>query len=168
MQLRLFLWLPALTLVALVPNLAAAADNEHACPVTTPTNPAFVAPAPYQPNAAERQFWFGTNALWTQLPVEGVWRGLPPRDSKGYFNKLFLWSEGFDWRKEQQPDIFVVLRRLDVQTPLVISRGGTTALFRFNNTASMLTGILFPTEGCWELNSYHDGHTLTFVVSIQP
>ena len=79
-----------------------------------------------------------------------------------------LFSQAYDWRKEPQSDIIVVLRRLAAQTPLVISRGGTNALFQFNNSAAMLTEVLFPTEGCWEVNSYHDGHTLTFIVSIKP
>jgi hypothetical protein len=170
MRLRLFLWLPVFTLAALVTDLAAAADREYTCPVTNPPNPSFVPPAPYRPNAGARGFWYGNNALWTQLPVEGVWRGLP-RDNEGYFNKLFLWQQGFDWRKEPKPDIIVILRRLDVQVPLVSSRGGTVALSGTSgiyDTSAMLTGVLFPTEGCWEVTGYHEGHVLTFVLSIEP
>ena len=106
-----------------------------------------------------------TGSLWTQLPNEGVWRGLPRRDNGGYFNKLFLWQQGYNGRSEPEPDIIVVLRRLDVTAPLVSQRGGTNAFF--DNTWAMLTGVLFPTQGCWEVTTYHDGQTLTFVLSIQ-
>jgi hypothetical protein len=149
-------------LAALVPDLTV----EAACPVTIPSNPPFVPPAPYQPNAAKGRFWYGTNALWAQLPIDGVWRGLPRRESGRYFNKLFLWEPGYDGRTEPQPDIVVVLKRLDTTMPLVSARGGTNAYF--DSSWAMLTGVLFPTEGCWEITSSHAGHTLTFVLSIQP
>jgi hypothetical protein len=165
MKLRPFLCFCGFVLALLVPNLATAADSEHACPVTTPPNPAFVPPAPYRPNAYHGGFWYGSNALWTQLPVDGVWSGLPRRDNKGYFNKLFLWQQGFDGRKEPEADITVVLKRLDTHMPHVSSRGGTNAFF--DNSWAMLTGVIFPTEGCWEVTSYYRGQALTFVLSIQ-
>jgi hypothetical protein len=41
---------------------------------------------------------------------------------------------------------------------------GTNAIM--GNTAAMLIGVNFSTEGCWELSVYHAGHVLTFVVSV--
>jgi hypothetical protein len=84
--------------------------------------------------------------------VQGVWHSLPRRDD-GYFNKLFLWQEGYDVQKEPKPEIVVILRRLDSDVPLVVSRGGTNA--HFGGTWAMLTGVTFPTEGCWEITTYH-------------
>ena len=162
MRVRRFLFVLALLLAALVPNQA---RGEDACPVTTPSNPSFVPPAPYPTNAPPAAFWYGTNALWALLPVEGVWR-LDRQDNGGYFNKLFLWQQGYDWRKEPHPDITVVIRRLDGDTPPITKRGGTDAFV--DNSWVMLTGILFPTEGCWEITSSHDGHRLTFVLLVQP
>ena len=159
MHLRRFLWI-FLFMVAVIAPIRAA------CPVTAPPGLPFVPPAPYPPNATRAGFWYGSNALWTQLPNDGVWRGLPRRENGGYFNKLFLWQEGFDWRKEPQPDVIVVLRRLDAEMPLVSQRGGTNAIV--GTSAAMLVGVVFPTEGCWEVTSSHEGHTLTFVLSIQP
>lgn len=157
---RLFL-VHAFTLAAIIPTLAAAED---ACPVTTPPNVPFVPPVPYRANPLPGLFWYGTKDLWTQLPVEGVWR-LDHRNNLGYVNKLFLWQQGYYWRDEPKPDIIVVLRRLDAKRPLVSSRGGTNAFF--DDTWAMLTGVVFPTEGCWEVTSAHAGHMLTFVLSIQ-
>jgi hypothetical protein len=163
MPIRRFLWLPVLLFVALATNLAAA---EFTCPVTTPSNPPFVPPAPYEVNAGEARFWYGTNDLWTQLPANGAERGLPYTEGEGYSNKLGLWKQGYDGTKEPQPDIIVVVKRLDITMPLTSSRGGTNAFF--DGTWAMLTGVTYPTAGCWEVTSYHGGHTLTFVVSVQP
>jgi len=155
----------ALVLSALIPNLVAATDRKDACPVTTPPEPPWLPPVPYKANAGQGAFWYGSDTLWTKLGAEGVWKGLPRRDN-GYFNKLVLWQEGYDWRKEPKPDIFLVLRRLDAQAPLAISRGGTNAFI--DGVWTMLTGVIFPTEGCWEVTSYHDGTTMAFVVLVQP
>lgn len=161
MHFRQFLLVSIFMLAAFVPNLAA----QDSCPVTTPSNPSFVPPVPYRMNAPQGAFWYGANDLWALLPVEGVWH-LARQDNGGYFNKLFLWQEGYDWRKEPHPDIIVVLRRLDGNTPPITSRGGTNAFL--DHSWAMLTGVLFPMEGCWEITSSHDGHSLTFVLSVVP
>jgi hypothetical protein len=164
---RLFLMVGFCVLIfgAAVPKTTVSADDTNACSVTNVPATPFVPPIPYQAVAAPNSFWFGTNGLWTSLEMQGVWRSLPRRDD-GYFNKLFLWQEGYDVRKEPKPDIIVILRRLDADVPLVVSRGGTNA--HFGGAWAMLTGVTFPTEGCWEITSYHAGRTLTFVVSVQP
>jgi len=146
----------------------AGARAEDACAVTTPPNPPFVPPAPYRPNPSDEHFWYGTNELWTLLPVENVWR-LDRRNNEGYRNKLFLWQEGWDRRKEPYPpgpDIPVVLKRLDANMPPITSQGGTNAFF--DNTWAMLTMLEIPTEGCWEVTAFHKGDKLTFVLSILP
>jgi hypothetical protein len=163
MQIRRFLWLPVLFFAALATNLAAA---DYTCPVTTPPNPPFVPPVPYAANAGEGGFWYGTNDLWTGLRANGMERGLPYTKDEGYSNKLFLFEQGYDRTKQPQPDIIVVVKRLDINMPRTSSRGGTSAFFE--GTWAMLTGVTYPTAGCWEVTSYHAGHTLTFVVSVQP
>jgi hypothetical protein len=144
-------------------NLPAA---DFVCPVTKPPSPAFVPPAPYRGNAGQDAFWYGDKDLWTLLPADGTWHGLPFHVSEGYFNKLFLWKPGFDGRKEEQPDITVVRRRLDAVAPAYTTHYGTNAFF--DNTWQMLTSAIFPTHGCWEVAASNDNHKLTFVLSIQP
>lgn len=162
MRVRNFLLIAATALATLVPSLIA----DDACPVTIPLVPRFIPPIPYPANPANGAFWFGTDDLWVELPAEGVWRGLPRGENGGYSNKLFLWQQGYDWRKEPQPDIIVVLRNLQAaDAPLAVSRGGTNVASR---PPRMLTGISFPTAGCWEVTAHHDGHLLTFVLSIEP
>lgn len=166
-MLRLLGAFAAAMLAGAGPNLRAA---DFTCPVTPAPDPPFVPPAPYAPvmKDADPQgsFWFGTNALWTALPADGVWAGLPFTKNEGYGNKLFLWKAGYDPLRELQPDIIVVTRRLDAKAPLWSRRGGTNAMFP--GGPAMLTGVNFPSTGCWEVNAWHAGHTLTFVLSIQP
>lgn len=135
---------------------AAGADND--CPVTTPSQPPFVPPAPYAPNAPRGSFWYGTKTLWTWLRTESRW----PKGGE----KLFLWQEGYDRRTEPQPDVHVTAKRLDAEAPMVKSRGGTNA--GIDHVAAMLTGIAIPSAGCWEITAQHDGHVLSFVVSVLP
>lgn len=145
-------------------NFAIAA--EFTCPVTKPPDQPFVPPAPYELVPPRGAFWYGTTELWTDLPESGVWSGLPYEKDQGYGNKLFLWQAGYDWHQEPQPDIILVVKRLDANVPLVSKRGGTSA--HFNGTWQMLTGVGFPTAGCWEVTVFHAGTTLAFVLAIKP
>jgi hypothetical protein len=140
--------------------------GQKSCPVTKPFDPPFIPPAPYVANADPGMFWHGDKDLWTLLPVNGMWHALPYRENEGYFNKLFLWKPGFDGRKEEQPDITVVVRPLDGHAPPVTSRYGTNAFI--DPRWAMLTGLTFPAAGCWEVTASNGGHKLTFVVSVQP
>ena len=109
MQLRLLLCLFTIALPVLVPTSATAQDESNGCAVTSPDE-TFVPPDPYPSHAADGAFWHGNRDLWTQLSNEGIWRGLPHGDD-GYSNKLFLWQQGYDWRKEPKPEIVLILRR---------------------------------------------------------
>jgi hypothetical protein len=131
------------------------------CLTTLPSNPPFVPPTPYQANTGNG-FWYGTEALWTHLPLQKNWTGA------GVGQKFFVWSQGFDWRTAAHPFLIVTGKRLDGEAPPIAISGGTTALLGAERAAAMLIGVSFPTEGCWELSAYHDNHVLTFVVSIGP
>jgi hypothetical protein len=98
--------------------------------------------------------------------ADGVVRALPYSKEEGYSDKLPLWKLGNDGTKERRPDIIVVVKRLDVTSPLTSSRGGNNIFV--DGTWMMATGVTYPTAGCWEVTAAHDGHTLTFGVSIQP
>lgn len=156
-----FVWV--LALAALSANQAGAQEG---CPVTTPPNPPFVPPAPYRAVPDHGKFWYGIPELWALLPVEGIWHGGPHLREKGSTIKLFLWQQGYSWRNESWPDILLAVRRLDAPAQPITSRGGTNAFV--DNTTVMLTGVNLPAEGCWEITTSHNGHSLTFVISLQP
>jgi hypothetical protein len=133
------------------------------CLTTLAPNPVFVPPAPYPSSAPDGQFWYGTDALWTLLGVDGKW------DMRGnvYTTKLVFWRRGFDARKEPEPKLIVTGKRLDGDAASV-AVSHANAVFVTGNTPAMMTGIDIPTAGCWELTGHYKGHTLTFIVSVEP
>ena len=141
---------------------------EAACLTTLPPNPPFIPPAEYTSmHQSDGGFWYGTDALWTQLDADGVWHTTDNVDKRGgYVTKLIFWRRGLDWRKEPEPKLILTARRLDGDSPTV-AEAGASAVF-INGSPAMMTGTRIPTTGCWEVNAYYRGHTLTFVVSVQP
>jgi hypothetical protein len=114
------------------------------------------------------EFWFGTEGLWTVLPEGGAWRGLPhytPNDPT-FRQKLLYWRKGYVVRTEPQPKFTVTGKRLDAPAPHMLVDNATTngwvAVAR--NQPFMLTGINFPTLGCWEITGRYKDEELTFVI----
>ena len=114
------------------------------------------------------RFWHGTKELWTILPVGGTLRGLPIYNSetKGYREKVFWWREGYDILAEPKPKLVVTGRRLDAEGSFAISNATNAASSDIGS--AMLTGVDFPAYGCWEVTGHYNGHTLSFVVSVEP
>jgi len=149
----------------LLPQGLGAQSGAVACPITAPSNPPFVLPAPYWQNASDGAFWYGSEALWTMLPVDGRWRGWD--EGKGYTTKLVWWRRGFDWRKEPEPKLIVTGRRLDVDAPLIfVTRAN--AVFSTTDRPAIMIGINIPAAGCWELTGHYRSQILSYVVSVEP
>jgi hypothetical protein len=141
------------------------------CPVTTASKPPFVPPAPYR-TMPEGGFWYGTESLWTWIPNDPQWwlGG----------EKIVYWRAGFDARKEHQPDLKVVARRLDAQAPLVWGMRTSGVWFREGSPGdmAMMSGIdISPTTlagkgGCWEIAAHYENaersesRDLSFVVQV--
>jgi hypothetical protein len=137
------------------------------CPVTVTGKTTFDAPEPYSPSAPwEGIFWFGTEGLWTALHNDGVWAGLP-LNSDGYGQKIMWWSEFYDLPNELEPALVVSGRRLDGDAAALRFHGATNAMADDIGEA-MLTGVEFPTLGCWEVRGEYKKTSLTFVVWIAP
>jgi hypothetical protein len=137
------------------------------CPVTLPAEPAFKAPEPFSENAPWHDiFWFGSEHLWTALDTNGVWEGLP-KNPDGYTQKIMWWSNLFSLKDELEPALVVFGHRLDADAPALQVAGATNA--RADDIGeAMLTGVDFPTEGCWEITGQYKKTGLTFVVWIAP
>jgi hypothetical protein len=142
-------------------------DPPAACPVTVLQDPSFTAPEPYSPNAPfESEFWYGSNALWTALPKDGIWYGLP-RNAQGYTQKVFWWHEGYIWNEEPEPALTVTGERLDASAPpLIVSRA--TNAYASDIGSAMLVGIDFPTLGCWKITGNYEEAELSFIVWVAP
>lgn len=131
------------------------------CPVTHPPEPAFVPPSPY-PKAGGRSFYVGTPKLWV-LVYPGPWRGLPPWP-EGYRQKIVWWSEGFDARKDPRPAIAISGRRLDGgASPMVV----TGANGSWTSVDFIMSGVNFPTTGCWEITGKFQGSEVKFVAAVE-
>jgi hypothetical protein len=142
--------------------LGIAPSVQAVCLSTLPPNPPFTPPAPYSTNAGQG-FWYGTDALWIRLPISlnGT--------RKGVAVKLFVWSRGYNWRTDPEPHLIVTGKRLDGDAQPIAISGGTNAGSGVElRDLRMLIGVVFPTEGCWEVTAYHGGHALTFMVSVEP
>jgi len=130
------------------------------CPVTTSSEQ-----TAHLPNTIdyEGHFWYGTPALWTNLPSDGVWWGLP-KDEAGYVQKTVFWREGYDAISEPQPDLIVSGRRLDASVPTFTFSDATHGWDESGNF--MLMGISIPTLGCWEITANYQDAQLTYVVKV--
>ena len=167
--------LPLLFLMSL-PSLALSQQDHStkavvpgSCPVTKPADRPFLPPLPYKAKPSVGQFWFGTDRLWTTLPVSGMWSGLPhytPNDPT-FRQKIAFWRQGFDPHTEPRPNLTVTGRRVDAPTiPLQSDGKGIGAWTKDDQFIG--TGVNFPTTGCWEITASYESDELTFVVWVAP
>lgn len=146
------------------PNTSVVPDS---CPVTKPPEQPFVPPAPHPVKSPPGAFWFGTERLWTFLPVTGMWSGLPHWDST-FRQKLAFWRDGYDPHAEPQPpNLTVSGRRIDSKAPPLQTDGKGNGSWT-GDDEFIMTGINFPTTGCWEITGRFNDDELTFVVWVAP
>jgi len=137
------------------------------CPVTLGDQHTFQAPEPYSPATPwEGFFWYGSGNLWTALRTDGVWADLP-LNPEGYTQKIMWWSDLFVLKEELQPALIVTGKRLDVDAPPLGFYGATNA-FASDIGDAMLTGVDFPTLGCWKITGQYKKIELSFVVWLAP
>jgi hypothetical protein len=134
-------------------------DVPETCPVTRSPALPFVPPWPYPLKAGPGAFWFGTDSLWTALPADGAWRDLPH-----YRQKLFFGRKGYVVRTEPQPKLTVTGRRLDSPAPPLLADKAANNGWVKRDQPFIVTGINFPTLGCWEIIGRNRDAELTFVV----
>jgi hypothetical protein len=142
-------------------------DPSASCLTTVPQEPPFTAPEPYSPNAPfENEFWLGSEDLWTMLPKDGIWYGLP-HNPDGYTQKVFWWRDGYVWTEEPEPELIVTGERLDASVPPLIASKATNA-YASDIGSAMLVGVDFPTLGCWKITGRYKDAELSFVVWVAP
>ena len=134
-----------------------------ACPVTTPP-PVALAPPPTAgtgPNASlafragPSSFLYGNDALVVDLPNDGtIHPSDPARGLPG--------GVKFAWWRLAHGDLVIATRRLDATTvPLAADVPGG-----YGDIGFQVSGLKFPTAGCWQLTGTVGGRTLTFVVNV--
>lgn len=138
------------------------AQPDGNCKVTQPSKPTFSPPIDAHYNG---RFWYGTPALWTNLPADGIWQGLP-EDEDGYVQKTVFWRENFSALDEPNPALIMTGRKLDASTQTFTFAQATHG---WDETGDfMLMGITIPTEGCWEITATYQDIQLIYVVRIVP
>ena len=156
---------PAIPEQTAVPEIVSKSPPAN-CPVTVPQDPAFVPPAPYDSLGFEGYFWFGSISLWTSLPQDAVWAGLPDNPG-GYTQKVFWWREGYVWDEEPEPNLIVTGERLDAPAPPLVGSKATNA-YAGDIGSAMLAGVDFPTLGCWKITGKYEDAELSFVIWVAP
>ncbi len=125
----------------------------NTCQVTLPSSPPFTPSAvgSSEPSTSVYgDYWYGTDDLWTGLPLDGVWNSLS--------QKVFWWSVDYSVNAEPIPALTVTGTRLDGETPPPQVDHPTNA------NGQMLVGVDFPTGGCWQITAEYQNHTVNFVV----
>ena len=143
------------------------ADPSANCPVTLPDSSSFKPSLPFLPTEPfPGEFWFGSENLWTALPNDGKWSGLP-LNPEGYTQKIFWWSALFSLKDELEPDLVVFGERLDEKAlPLKVSKATNASASDIGS--AILVGVDFPTSGCWEITGQYKKTGLTFVIWVAP
>jgi hypothetical protein len=152
-------------------------NPSDSCPVTKSPLMAFIPPSPYPTEVSADSFWFGTEKLWTNLLMDGAWKGLPVwtaaeqaeenasyrTTGPAFRNKLFWWHEGYDWRTDDP--LTVTGKRLDAPAPPLYGRANN-GWTNDSHHPFMVAGIFLPTLGCWQITGDYKGDKLTFVVFV--
>ena len=139
-------------LVLLISCPVAIADEN--CPRTIGANKVFAEPWP------QADTWFGTEALAVMLPRDGIW----PTTVPGHLIavKLFWYSSGFEAGMER--NFAGRIERIDEGPIDAVLSSPTNAGGESLGAWTILTGIDFPSAGCWRITGEYLGQSLTFVV----
>lgn len=131
------------------------------CKVTLPSTPTDKPPLPTPGDSGfQTAGKFGTDRLWTVLPMNGIWRGLTPKafGEYAYSNKL-PWGGAFSYKAGA---LIVTGRRLDGPAP------SFTETEPISGVDGMIGGINIPVFGCWEITGRYNTEELTFTVWVAP
>lgn len=137
-----------------VSDPAGTATPASDCAITFPTGD-FTPPAPYPDRpVGDGQVWYGTEDLWTVLPLDGEYG---PR-------KSVWWSTHFQGgQAEPVPDITVTWRRLNGPEPTAITFDGPgTNAYTDEEGWWMIAGLDPDMRGCWEVTATYRDAELSY------
>jgi hypothetical protein len=177
-------WVPLLVVVLSTLSIFSAQESgarpkpvsvHDSCPVTKPGDQPFVPPSGYPSKINEDYFWYGTDRLWVLLPGSGMRTGLPhytPKDPT-FRQKIMWWRQGLEYPAASPTRFRISGKRLDAPAPPLLSdrtanlsREIDPANGKLVNPAFIMSGVNFPTVGCWEVTGRYGQDDLTFVIWI--
>ncbi|PYV95409.1 MAG: hypothetical protein DMG89_21555 [Acidobacteria bacterium] len=147
----------------------------RSCSVTLPSDASFIPPYPV-PTSSAAHFGlaakgrFGTEKLWTVLPLEGIWRGPIPREPGdfAYSNKL-PWFRVHPAFSPNDGPLTIIGKRLDGAAPSFIETyEGGAGLPLDDDNAMLMGGIQIPVFGCWKITGHYKDQELSFIVWVVP
>ena len=152
-----------------MPTSDAPDEPPSSCPVTKPTNPSYIPPSPNAQQASSESFWFGSDALWIMLPVNGVWRLGHYRPGESSYRQKMLWHrEGYNARNDSRLPLFVSGKKLDGPAPRMGVDGPRGAWQPGTPPQYFMTvGLNLPSTGCWEITGIYQQDRLSFLVWVE-
>lgn len=130
--------------------LRRALARETSCPVTPPNGTA-------PPGAAPAPTWHGEGRVWIAL-----WTGPVVVAGDGYMLADGSIVLKFGWWRGVEGDLTIRGRRIDAAAPPL--RADVPS--GYGESGFQVSGIEFPTEGCWEISGTVGEASLTFVVLV--
>lgn len=130
------------------------------CPVTEPV--LLLPPDDPAVNGAPAEGYYYTNENGSILAAGWWWEG---RESGEGTNQLTADENGIKtgWFRPPGEDLVITGSRIDGEAPPLGSSVPCCYPTRFQ-----ATGLMFPTEGCWEVTARAQGESLTFIVWVDP
>ena len=150
------------------PNARAVVPDS--CPITKPGDRPFTPPHKYRRYLNKASFWYGTDRLWIALPTSGVWAGLShyePGDPT-FRQKIAWYRAGLEADDKISTPLKITGRRLEAPAPALLSDPFTGVSTMMDGIAFFMSGVNFPTHGCWEVTGRYQRDELTFVIWIAP
>lgn len=138
---------------------ACSSEGAERCPATVLPEDPFVPPAPYPEVPPDTDSaWFGSNELWTVLPVDGSYA---PR-------KSIWWSDLFEGgEREPVPEIAITYERLNSHAEPTVSPAPGTHGFTEQSGAFMVNGLDPEAPGCWRATAFYRGAELTYTFQLE-
>jgi hypothetical protein len=141
------------------------------CRVTLPADGSFTPPSPVpmgpvpdgQPASSIElgvdEFWYGSEKLWTVLPIDGTWRGSSPSIPGdlahfAYSNKL-PWFRFHPAFSEKDGPLTITGKRLDGPASSFTEEFYANAFPRDDDNAMIMGGVDIPSFGCWQITGHY-------------
>lgn len=138
-------------------NSATPTPDAAAFPARTPPCPVTVPNGSTPPGERSSSYHHGNGALWTSLwPNGNVLIRQDLLDPDGALRMKLPWWRG-TWGR-----LAIDGRRLDAPAPPLIA----DVPDGYGQTGFQASGLIFPTDGCWEITGRVDGASLTFVMRV--
>lgn len=133
------------------------------CLTTDPATSVVQVPWKERHHLEHDSIWYGSKSLAVLLAPNGRWTGMGAKHNYG--NKLWFWSEDWVREEESQPNLRVSAR--EVNNPSLSSESGRATHGFHDYWEAMLTGLEFPSAGCWEVTATYRDATVSFIVRVQ-